>query len=569
MSNLASFSVINQKIEKIFREEEGISKGVAFSILSLQTLFKLTEDEIEESITDGPMDGEVDAIYINDRVINIMTFKYTDNFKLSQKNYPESELDQFILTVDLIISGNLDKKSINNAVWEKYEEIRNLASSGKIEFKIYVVSNKMPPVDHAKEKLKKCIDKYKIVDSPIYLDQESIVSKILEGKSTKYNGQVKFIDRQHFEKSDGNIKTVIGSIAATDLVELIKKSDDEINEAVFNENVRVYKPRHRVNKAIIETANSSDNFQFFYLNNGVTILCEGVDYAPNTRSPLATMENFQIINGGQTSHSLFEVFKENPEKLETIELLVRICEAKKDNPLSEKISETSNNQIPVGNRDLHANDLIQKKLEEDFKTQGLYYERKPGQFSEQPRDKVFNNEVLGQLFMSYHLEMPSEAKNSKRKVFSDLYDQIFDDMIINADELIRLHKLYKPLLNHKKEIQRKKRRKEEISEKDAFISRAIFHIVCGTRYFFEQAISEINQKDITEKEKKSEISKIYTNLGEKYTNEVIEIIYQVVENEMELRGDLYTHDKFFKETPTNSIIKTNILKEINNRDSLL
>ena len=47
---------------------------------------------------------------------------------------------------------------------------------------------------------------------------------------------------------------------------------------------------------------------FMYLNNGVTILCENAEYAPNTRSPHVELINFQIINGGQTSHSIFEVY---------------------------------------------------------------------------------------------------------------------------------------------------------------------------------------------------------------------------------------------------------------------
>ena len=141
------------------------------------------------------MDGEIDAIYISDRVIHLMTFKYTDNFDLSKKNYPESELDQFILTVDSIIAGNLDNNTINDAVWEKYQEIRSLASSGKIEFKVYVISNKRHPVAHAKRKLENVIEKYRIVDKPLYFDQEDIVTKILENKVNKVNGRIQFIDR--------------------------------------------------------------------------------------------------------------------------------------------------------------------------------------------------------------------------------------------------------------------------------------------------------------------------------------------------------------------------------------
>ena len=562
MSNLASFSVINQKVEKIYLEEGLESKGIAFMYLCLKTLFKLTDEELEETLTDGPMDGEVDAIYIENRVIHLLTFKYTDRFELSQKNYPEVDLDQFILTVDLIIKGDLDAKTINHAIWDKYQEIRNLATTGKIEFKIYVISNKLHPVEHAKLKLENAIKIFSIVDEPIYLDQEDLVAKILENKSTQLDGTIRFIDKQHFEKSDGNVKTVIGAVAAIDLIELVKITDLEINETVFNENIRVYKPKHRVNKAIIETASSENNFQFFYLNNGVTILCESVDYAPNTRSPRVELTNFQIINGGQTSHSLFEVYKKTPEKLDSVELLVRICEVKKEDPLSENISETSNNQIPVGNRDLHSNDLIQRKLQEDFETLGYFYERKPSQFADKPKEKVLSNEILGQLFMAYHLEMPSEAKNSKTKVFSDKYDEIFDEMVINASELIRLHKLYLPLLSQKKEIQKKKRKKETISEKDAFVSRAIFHIISGTKYLFDEAQRRIELEDIPKAEKTKQKGDVLKTKGKDFTEQVINTIYKVVEEQMALRGETYTHDKFFKEVPTNSLIKTKILEEI-------
>ena len=564
MSNLASFSVINQKVVKIISEEIVENKGMAFVRLCLTTLLRLTDDELEETITDGPMDGEIDAIYISDRVIHLMTFKYTDNFDLSKKNYPESELDQFILTVDSIIAGNLDNNTINDAVWEKYQEIRSLASSGKIEFKVYVISNKRHPVAHAKRKLENVIEKYRIVDKPLYFDQEDIVTKILENKVNKVNGRIQFIDRQHFEKSAGNIRTVIGAVAATDIIELIKdqNSGDSINEQVFNENVRVYKPTHRVNIAIIDSANETNNYQFFYLNNGITILCEKADYAPNTRSPLVSLTNFQIINGGQTSHSLFEVYKTSPEKLSSIELLVRVCEADSDDPISQKISETSNNQIPVGSRDLHSNDLIQQKLQDEFETLGYFYERKPNQHSEQLKNKVLSNEILGQLFMAYHLEMPSEAKNSKSKVFSELYDDIFNENIINATELLRLYKLYLPLLERKKVIQRKKRRKERVDEKEAFVSRATFHILYGTKLLFEKEERRIDAEDSSSKEKQMRKQELYEKKGPEFTTYSINLIFEVVEKEMETRGELYTHDKFFKEIPTNNIVRTHILEKI-------
>lgn len=564
MSNLASFSVINEKVNKIYLEEDLENKGMAFSKLCLRIILKINDEELEESLTDGPMDGEIDAIYIYNRIINIFTFKFTDNFKCSKKNYPESELDQFILTVDNIISGNLDKSTINNAVWDKYLEILNLSHTGKVEFKIYIISNKLYPVDHAKKKLENVLDKYKIVEKPIYYNQDDLVLKIIENKKEKIDGNLKFIDTQHFEKSNGNIRTIIGAISAIDLIEIIKSKDkpDEINDSIFNENIRVYKPEHRVNKAIIDSANSTDNFLFFYLNNGITIFCEEVDYKPNTKAPFVPIKNLQIINGGQTSHSLFEVYKKNPDKINTIELLVRIFIAKKDDPISEKISETSNNQIPVGSRDLHSNDLIQQKLEEDFLTLGYFYERKPNQHENQPKGKILNNELLGQLFMAYFLDMPSEAKNSKVKVFGELYDDIFDEKIISANKLLKIYNIYLPILKMKKEIQKKKRKKEDIDEKEAFISRASFHIINGVKLLIDNEIIKINNSDLVQKEKNDKIESIYKKDISGIIENASSLIYEVVTEQMKIRGDQYTHDKFFKEIPTNNIIISHILKSL-------
>ncbi len=565
MSNLASFSVLKERVDKIHIEDAAETKGQAFMRLCLSTILKLNDDEIEESITDGPMDGEVDAIYIEGKTINILTFKYTDSFTNTKKNYPEEDLDQFILTIDLIISGNLKQDTINNAVWDKYQEILTLSSESRIEFKIYVASNKLEPALHAKKKLENSIDKFRLVDKPVYYDQERIVSKILENKSQKINGSLKFVDTQHFEKSNGNIRTVIGTISANDLIDLIKNTDESntLNEDIFNENVRVYKPEHRVNKAIIESAKGDSNYQFFYLNNGITILCEQVRYTPNRKSPVVELKNIQIINGGQTSHSLFEVYKSpDKEKLNSLELLVRICEARKDDPISDKISETSNSQIPVGNRDLHSNDIIQKKLEDQFLALGYFYERKPNQYSDKPKAEVMNNELLGQLYMSYYLNIPSEAKNNKTKVFSDQYDIIFDEDIITAKDLIRLYKFYIPLLDMKKKIQTKKRRKEAIEEKVAFVSRATFHIINGLRFFFEKEFLLIDKKSCSQTEKDKLKEEIYDTKQQEFTKKVIDIIYEKVNTEMEKRGDLYTHDKFFKEVPTNKILQDYIVSKM-------
>ncbi len=564
MSNLASFGLLNEKVNKLFSEGNFESKGHAFMNFCLGALLKLNDDDIEDCLTDGPNDGGVDAIYIDKRDINILTFKYTDRFELTKNNFPGSEIDKFVLTLDHIISGNLDQKIINTAVWDKFQEIKNLAQSGKVNFRIYVVSNKLHPDSTSKRKLDNLFERYRILEKPIYFDQEGIVTTILNAKSNKIDGKITFVDTQHFEKSNGNLKTIIGTISADDLVELIKDKEDPnlINEDIFNENIRVYKQGHQVNQAIINSANTTTNFQFFYLNNGITLLCEDVDYVPHSKSPTVNLKNIQIINGGQTSHSLFQVYKFNKEKIRTVEVLIRVCVTNKSNDIGERISESTNNQIPVANRDLHSNDIIQRKLQEEFSDLNYFYERKPNQYPEKPLKRILNNELLGQLYMAYYLDMPSEAKNNKAKVFTSLYEDIFNENEINAKKLLKIFEIYLPLLEMKKKIQAKKRKKELINEKEAFISRATFHILNGIKFLIENRENEIQNGNFNPEEKKTKIENIYPSEIPDLTSKVIELIYQIVRKEIKLRGELYTHDKFFKEIPTNNIVKTYILENM-------
>lgn len=539
MTNLTSFSIIDQKVKKT-REELGLnSSGLAFDRVALEVILKINEDEIEEAITDGPMDGEVDAIYIEDRTVHIFTCKYTEKFEKTKSNFPEGEIDQFIVTIQNLLAKNIRDSTYNEAIRDKYLEMLILYEDGPLNFKFYVVSNKLKPVEHAKKKLEDVLASFRFVEV-FYYELEDLVTRLLDNKGEQIDGKIKFIDRQHFEKSNGSIKTIIGSVPACDLIELIKDKDDpqKINESVFEKNIRVYKPDHSINKGIIDSALDENNYQFFYLNNGITILCDECEYTPNTRSPIVPIYNFQIINGGQTSHSLFEAFKQNREKIENIELLARICIAKRDHPISEMISETTNSQIPVGTRDLHSNDLIQRKLQLDFEQLGYYYERKPNQFIDKPIHLRLNNEILGQVYLAFHFDMPSEAKNSKRIVFAEKYEDIYNDKLITAKEFIKLFKIFRILQEKKAIIQQKKRNREFINEADSFVSRATFHLLNAIKY-----ISQIENLDLENPD--------HVNQA---VDKSISILGDLVKETMVERGSVYTHDKFFKELATNKLI---------------
>jgi hypothetical protein len=419
------------------------SKSAAFSWLALEAILHLNSDEIEDAITDGPMDGGIDAIYISGRTVSVFSFKYTDTFEFTNRNFPETDLDKLFVTMQSIYEKTTTNDTVNEALWEKIQEIWSLYKDGSLNFQYFICSNKAKPVENARRKFETNLMPFRFVEF-FYIDQEDIANKIIENKYRRIDGSLSFIDKQYFERSDGNVRGVVATIGATDLISLVTDANDpkQIIEDVFNDNVRVYKKGNRINKRILETALSDDNYQFWYLNNGITIICEECIYAPNTRSPRVSLKNFQIVNGGQTTHAIFEAHQKDPEKVENILLLVRICQTKRDNSIAERISETTNSQTPVTTRDLHANDRIQKKLEEDFMSLGYFYERKANQFEDKAITARLNNELLGQLFLAYYLDMPSEAKNNKNLIFGEKYDDIFSEENVTALRMLIPLKIY-------------------------------------------------------------------------------------------------------------------------------
>lgn len=543
MTNLSTFSMLHERVTKYKVDYDLETSSAAFTWLALETILHLNSDEIEDAITDGAMDGGIDAIFINDRNVNVFTFKYTEDFEHSRRSFPETDLDKLLITMQAIYGRTLTKSTVNEAVWEKVNEIWELYSVGALTIKYYICSNKEKPTEHTRKRFENTLKEYRLVEFH-YLDQEDLVNKILERKFRRVNGQLTFMDKQYFERSDGNVKGVVASVAADDLVRLVSDPADpqQINEDVFNDNVRIYKKGNRINERILETALSEDNYQFWYLNNGITIVCEECTYAPNTRSPRVDLTDFQIVNGGQTTHALFDAYHKDAERVKNVLLLVRICQTRRDNPIADKISETTNSQTPVTTRDLHANDRIQRKLEDEFRSLGYFYERKANQYEAEPASQRLNNELLAQLYLAYYLDMPSEAKNNKSLIFGDKYGDVFKEDTITASRMLLPLRVYLPLQKKKREIQLRKRRREQINEQEAFVSRAVFHIVNVVKF-----VAQYENLDLTKE------TDIHSAIAR-----AIELIDQVVRKASKARGSVYTHDKFFKEVQTNDLIRIHV-----------
>ena len=140
----------------------------------------------------------------------------------------------------------------------------------------------------------------------------------------------------------------------------IASDNGELRKYIFEANVRDYQGHNAVNQDIQNTLLNSTGEEFWWLNNGITLVADEAILA--TSKELILTEP-AVVNGLQTSNEIYRYFQANPEKLavETRNVLVRIIVPESENS-RDKIILATNNQTNIPKSSLRANDPIHFSL---------------------------------------------------------------------------------------------------------------------------------------------------------------------------------------------------------------
>jgi len=586
MPSLQDFSTINAHVVRL-QKELTKEPSDAFYFVALGLILGLQDDEIEDSITDnsylkktgslGGHDRGIDALYIDYSdirpVIHLFNCKYTSRFEKTSGNFPSGEIDKIVNFLHAVF-GRDDKlgTTVNPVLFSKVEEIWDIFQKDNPDFVIHLCANLYNGlIPDEKARFEREVTVHSNFDIQYHLIDEFVNLLTKRGKKI-VNARLKGIDRNNFEKSDGDIRALIVNVDARDLIRIVLDNEEirnkadildyneiskhEVLEDAFEDNVRVYlRQRSRVNRNIKGTILSDDNHRFFYFNNGITITCDKFTYPKTQRGPLIELENLQIVNGSQTIHTLYEAFLENPDRLEYIDILCRIYETK-SGVLSTKIAEYTNSQNPVISRDIRSIDYAQQKLESEFLARGYYYERKKNQHSGQVRQKRIDAEKVGQVLFTLFNGMPGEAKNKKRLIFAEKYEEIFNDNI-NADKALLAYQLFEFIELYKNQ------RKGEILELSADKYEEESFILYSS-YYVLYVMGELA--------KQRSIDLVHNNLFEilQFYIVSVAIVRKLVSIEMQsLSGhkDTYTHASYFASNKPKKNFEENSFDELLLEDS--
>jgi hypothetical protein len=168
----------------------------------------------------------------------------------------------------------------------------------------------------------------------------------------------------------------LGLVRLGDYAIFIRDEDGKPREAIFEDNIRHFVGSVEVNNEIGKTVQGDYSRDFWWLNNGITVIASAARPFGKTLS----LDDAQIVNGLQTSFMLSEKLETRPGDERA--LLVKVI-VTQDKETIDKVIHATNNQNYVQPAVLRGNDDIQRRIEQFFGIKGYYYERRKNFYKNQ------------------------------------------------------------------------------------------------------------------------------------------------------------------------------------------
>ena len=287
--SLQDFSLIRSYVEKRVEEFNMYEPSLGFMFFALELILNLQEDEVKDAITDnhylkksstgeegrGGHDRGIDAVYIDDSevptTVHFFNFKYTSKFEKTDNHFPSNEIDKISAFLNSLMQKDKHlENDINPILFSKIEDIWNLFESQNPNFVIHVCANFYNGFQtDEKKRLEREVNKYSNLTVEYHL-MPWFVSKLTKAGKRTVNARIRAIDKNLYEKSDGDIRALIVNIDARDLLRIVVNDEAtrekvdlqdfsilqnyDILEDSFEDNVRLYlKQRSKINRNILST----------------------------------------------------------------------------------------------------------------------------------------------------------------------------------------------------------------------------------------------------------------------------------------------------------------------------
>ena len=530
--------LLESLIEQEFLNNDNYSNiSEYFEFFSASQILKnqgLSDDEVDNGIVGKGLDGGCDSIYLflnnllitpdvvehisapKDSILEMIiiqskkTTSFGEDAVMKWKTISGNLLDLSKTTTDFMTRYNADVLEAFTTFRDTYTRL--ITSRVKLKFKFYyatLASELHPNVIQQAEELKDTIKGLfpNAVVEVIFVDSDALFDMYNAVIENRVN--LKFADIP----ISPNQKNYIALVDLKSYFNFIVNDEGDVRKSFFDSNVRDYQGKNNVNSSISETLHRADDNDFWWLNNGVTVLASEATLVNNRELQIV---NPEIVNGLQTSMEIYNYFSENREALESEKRSILLRIIVPDNEESrDQIIFATNNQTNIPKATLRVTDPIHLQIEMYFKSRGLFYDRRKNYYKNQGRKpaEIVGVSFLAQCLITIFLKKPDYARARPSTLLNDekTYNELYEK---NND----LEVFYRVALLGKK-IQRNVRSGSDYSsaEKSDILYYVLYAVIADV----------LGKKNITPADIKNlDIDSITDTLIEDIRNRVYEIYKQ-------------------------------------------
>lgn len=439
--------IIDQRLAERLPSHE---RDEVFEFFVLEETLKdydLSREEIESGWIDGRNDGGFDGFYI---LINGHLLEDANDFVWPRSNasidvwlftckhhptFLQAPLDTILSTIQELFDLSLNKDDLRGSYSEELLDFRSLfhlayrrLSIGRPIIKLTFVYASRGDTNVIGESVAARAHQIEGTISALFSScsvrlQFIGASEIVElhRKSKTFSLDLPFLEHLATGKD-----SYVLLVTLEDYWRFVSDENGHLRRYLFDSNVRDYLGLNQVNEDIARSLLDVTAPDFWWLNNGVTIL------ATNATVPGKTiqLQDIQIVNGLQTTETIFRHFQGGSSLSRDRSLLVKII-VSSDLQARDRIIRATNNQSPVEIAALHATDKIQRDIEEILERHDWYYERRRNYYRNigKPQSRFVTPLYLASSVVALVFKNPVKATKLKSKFMrtQSRYDAVFSE----------------------------------------------------------------------------------------------------------------------------------------------
>jgi hypothetical protein len=354
-------------------EQQAKQLSRAFSAFTLHKLLDITPQAAAASVVDDFNDKGIDAIHYHTPTETL----YLLQTKLKEsEQFKQEDALPFCEGIRLLLKQ--DFTGFNRNVHNRKAEIESaLDACSHIKLVVpYTGDGVSKTASDALQALldDEDLDEERLVKQVEYYTPAEITRDLLAEQA--YQPVNTDIALQKHAKVENPRTTYYGVARLADLVQLHQTH----GKALYERNIRYFlgSGKSEVNKAIQTTLHDAPA-DFFYLNNGVTAVCDLIEpKATKNGAKKFKVRGLSIINGAQTVASAAEFVRQHPGKsIDDAKVMLTLIKAPADGSFGKRVTKARNHQNPVQTANFASLDENQERLRQEIAHLGFNYHYRP------------------------------------------------------------------------------------------------------------------------------------------------------------------------------------------------